>query len=62
VVNKRDLKDQVMVLYDEGEPGLKAAKYNGFATWTSAKSGEHVNDVFGRIALGIVRKIAAAEA
>jgi len=62
VVNKMDLKDQVMVLYDEAEPELKAAKYNGFATWASAKSGEHVNDVFGRITLGIVRKIAAADA
>ena len=61
VVNKMDLKDQVIVLYDEGEPELKAAKYNGFAIWASAKSGENVNEIFGRLALGIVRKIAASD-
>lgn len=61
VVNKVDLKDQVMVLYDEDEPALKAAKYGGFATWTSAKSGENVNSVFGQLALGIVRKVAASD-
>ena len=58
VVNKTDLKDQVMVLYDETEPDEKAAKYGGFATWTSAKNGDNVNSVFGKLALGIVRKIA----
>jgi hypothetical protein len=41
---------------------VKAAKCNGFATSTRAKSGGHVNDIFGRIALGIVRKIAAVDA
>ena len=61
VVNKMDLKDQVMVLYDESEPGEKAAKYGGFAEWTSAKNGDNVNSVFGRLALGVVRKVAAME-
>ena len=61
VVNKVDLKDQVMVLYDEGEPQEKAQRFGGFATWSSAKSGENVNPVFGRLALGIVRQIASAD-
>ncbi len=58
VVNKVDLKDQVMLLYDENEPQEKAEKYGGFATWASAKSGDNVNPVFGRLALGIVRNLA----
>ncbi len=58
VVNKVDLKDQVMLLYDENEPQQKAEKYGGFATWASAKSGDNVNPVFGRLALEIVRNIA----
>lgn len=62
VVNKIDLKDQVMVLYDENEPQQKAEKHGGFATWTSAKFGENVNPVFGRLALGIVRRIATPDA
>lgn len=57
IVNKVDLKDQVMVLYDENEPAQKAAKYNGFAVWASAKSGDNVNSVFERLVLGIVRTI-----
>jgi small GTP-binding protein len=61
VVNKTDLKDQVMCLYDDAEPQEKAVRYGGFALWTSAKLGEHVNDVFGKLALGIVRKIAKPE-
>lgn len=62
IVNKTDLKDQVMVLYDDNEPQQKAEKYGGFATWTSAKSGENVNPVFGRLVLGIVKRIATADA
>jgi len=62
VVNKIDLKDQVMVLYDENEPQEKAAKYGGFAMWASARSGENVNPLFGRLTLGIVRQIAATDA
>ena len=62
IVNKVDLKDQVIVLYDENEPAQKAAKYNGFATWASAKSGDLVNSVFERMGRDIVRKIAATAA
>lgn len=62
VVNKIDLKDQVMVLYDENEPREKAQRFGGFATWASAKSGENVNPIFGRLALGIVRQIALPDA
>lgn len=62
VVNKIDLKDQVMILYDENEPQQKAQQYGGFATWASAKSGENVNPIFGRLALGIIRQVAAADA
>lgn len=61
IVNKIDLKDQVMVLYDDQEPEGKAQRFGGFAAWTSAKSGENVNDVFGRLSLGIVRQIASAD-
>jgi len=62
VVNKADLKDQVMVLYDENEPQQKAERYGGFAMWASAKTGENVNPIFGRLALGIVRTIAKTDA
>ena len=58
IVNKVDLKDQVIVLYDENEPSQKAAKFNGFATWASAKSGDSVNPVFERIVRDIVRQVA----
>ena len=58
IVNKVDLKDQVIVLYDENEPAQKAAKYNGFAAWASAKSGDQVDSVFQRIVRHIVRKVA----
>lgn len=60
-VNKLDLKDQVMVLHDGNEPQQKAKKFGGFATWTSAKSDEKVNSVFGRLDLGIVRRIASSD-
>ena len=62
VVNKLDLKDQVMCLYDEHEPQEKAERYGGFAVWSSAKSGMNANPVFGNIALAVVRRIAAPEA
>lgn len=60
VVNKIDLKDQITLTYDADEAEHKAQKYGGFSTWASAKSGQNVNDIFGRLALGIVRKIATA--
>ncbi len=61
VVNKVDLKAQVMCLYDEQEPREKAERYGGFAMWSSAKSGENVNPIFGKLALAIVRQIAAPD-
>ncbi len=61
VVNKVDLKDQVICLYDEQEPQEKALQYGGFAMWASAKSGENVNSIFGKLALGIVRRLASPE-
>lgn len=60
VVNKTDLKDQVICLYDEHEPDEKARQYGGFAMWTSAKSGENVNPIFGNLTLAIVRRVAAS--
>ncbi len=61
VVNKTDLKNQVMCLYDEHEPQEKAERYGGFALWTSAKTGENVNPIFGQLCLGIVRRIASPD-
>ena len=61
VVNKVDLKEQALVLYDEAEPSAKAERYGGFATWTSAKSGDNVNPVFARLALGIVRNLSLTD-
>ncbi len=61
VVNKMDLKDQIMCLYDEHEPQEKAERHGGFALWASAKSGENVNPVFGRMSLEVVRRIAAPD-
>lgn len=58
VVNKTDLKDRVICLYDDHEPEEKARRYGGFATWASAKSGENVNPIFGNLTLAIVRKVA----
>ncbi len=59
VVNKIDLRNEVMCLYDEREPEEKAAKYRGFAMWASAKSGENVNETFGKLSMEIVRRFAA---
>ena len=61
VVNKVDLKDQVICLYDEQEPQEKAQRYGGFALWASAKTGENVNPVFGKLTQAIVRGIVAPE-
>jgi small GTP-binding protein len=61
VVNKMDLKDQVMCLYDEHEPQDKAERYGGFALWASAKTGKNVNPIFGQISLAVVRRIASPD-
>jgi small GTP-binding protein len=60
VVNKVDVKDQIMCLYDENEPERKAARHGGFAVWASAKSGENVNAVFGKLAKAIVQHVVLA--
>jgi len=63
VVNKVDLKDQVPeLLYEPTEPQRKAQTYGGFAIWTSAKSGENVNSLFTKLALGMVRRLASEPA
>lgn len=61
VVNKTDLKDQIMCLYDEQEPREKAERNGGFAVWTSAKTGENVNPVFGQMSLAVLRRMAAVD-
>ncbi len=61
VVNKTDLKGEIMCLYDEHEPQDKAERYGGFAVWASAKTGENVNPVFGQMSLAVVRRIAAPD-
>ena len=61
VVNKMDLKNQIMCLYDEHEPQEKAERHGGFALWSSAKTGENVNPIFGQISLAMVRRIASPE-
>ncbi len=61
VVNKVDLKDQIMCLYDEHEPQERAERYGGFAVWASAKTGENVNPIFGQMSLAVVRRIASPD-
>jgi len=61
VVNKVDLKGEIMCLYDEHEPQEKAEKYGGFALWASAKTGENVNPIFGQMTLAVVRRIASPD-
>ena len=61
VVNKLDLKDQIMCLYDEQEPEERAARHGGFAMWASAKTGENVNPVFGKLAKAIVQRIVLSQ-
>ncbi len=61
VVNKTDLKDQIMCLYDEQEPREKAARYGGFAVWTSAKTGDNVNPVFGQMSLAVLRRMSVPD-
>lgn len=58
-VNKSDLRDQIICLYDDHEPSQMADGYHGVAAWTSAKSGENVNACFGQLAMDIVRRYAA---
>ncbi|OGS45778.1 MAG: hypothetical protein A3K66_02465 [Euryarchaeota archaeon RBG_16_67_27] len=57
VVNKADLRDQVICMYDDRETQERAVRYGGFATWASAKTGENVNDVFTRLARAIAHRV-----
>ncbi len=61
VVNKVDLKGEIMCLYDEREPQEKAERWGGSALWASAKTGENVNPVFGQLALAVVRRVASPD-
>ncbi len=61
VVNKVDLKGEIMCLYDEHEPQEKAEPHGGFALWASAKTGENVNPIFGQMSLAVVRRIASPD-
>ncbi len=61
VVNKVDLKGEIMCLYDEHEPQEKAERYGGFALWSSAKTGDNVNPIFGQLALAVTRRVASPD-
>lgn len=61
VVNKVDLKGEIMCLYDENEPQERAERSHGFALWASAKTGENVNPIFGKMALAVVHRIASPD-
>ena len=61
VVNKTDLRGEIMCLYDEHEPQEKAERFGGFALWASAKSGENVNPIFGQMSLAVIRRIASPD-
>lgn len=61
VVNKVDLRGEIMCLYDEHEPQERAERNHGFALWASAKTGENVNPIFGKMALAVVRRIASPD-
>lgn len=56
VVNKVDLRNEVVWFYDEDELRDRAQRYNGFVIWASAKTGENVNPIFGQLAMDIVRQ------
>ena len=58
VVNKTDLRGEIMCLYDEHEPREKAERYCGSVAWASAKTGENVNPIFGQLAVEIVKRYA----
>ncbi len=58
VVNKTDLRGEIMCLYDEHEPREKAERYRGSVVRASAKTGENVNSIFGQLAVEIVKRFA----
>ncbi len=55
-VNKMDLRDEVMLLYGEQDIELSAQAFDATYFYTSAKTGEHVQMVFQRLAEDIVRR------
>lgn len=57
VVNKADLRDQVICMYDDRETEETAARYGGFATWASAKTGENVDEVFAKLSRTIAQRV-----
>ncbi len=55
-VNKVDLRDEVMLLFGEPDIELSAQAFDASYFYTSAKTGEHVQMVFQRLAEDIVRR------
>lgn len=55
-VNKVDLQDEVMLLYGEQDIELSAQAFDATYFYTSAKTGEHVQMIFQRLAEDIVRR------
>ncbi len=55
-VNKVDLRDEVMLLFGEQDVELSAQAFDASYFYTSAKTGEHVQMVFQRLAEEIVRR------
>ncbi|MEE8232584.1 MAG: Rab family GTPase [Thermoplasmata archaeon] len=55
-VNKVDLRDEVMLLYGEQDIELSAQAFDATYFYTSAKTGEHVQMIFQRLAEDIVRR------
>ena len=55
-VNKVDLRDEVMLLYGEQDIEMSAQAFDATYFYTSAKTGEHVQMIFQRLAEDIVRR------
>ncbi len=60
-VNKVDLKDEVMVLFDEREVGMATQAFDAPHFYTSAKTGVNVQISFQSLAEDIVRKNLSAD-
>ncbi len=57
MANKIDLKDRIS--FDEGELKKFAAKYDSLYIYTSAKTGENIQDAFQKLAEMIAKRMAA---
>jgi small GTP-binding protein len=55
-VNKADLREEVMLLFGEEDIEMSAQAFDATYFFTSAKTGEHVQLVFQRLAEDIVRR------